>query len=143
MNNEANKETTQKTPLQQEYDILARVLEEDAAGGKPMGVPTGLYALDRVLYGWQPGTLTYIAGRPGTGKSSFALATAQAATFAGKKVCYISLEMSNEILIKRMTAARTGIPLKALMESRLTQDQRTRIQHELDKIQDRQEAGWT
>ncbi|HEX7592883.1 MAG TPA: DnaB-like helicase N-terminal domain-containing protein, partial [Anaerolineae bacterium] len=40
--------------------------------GEILGVPTGFIDLDRLLGGFQPSDLIIIAGRPGSGKTSFA-----------------------------------------------------------------------
>lgn len=59
-----------------------------------VGIRTGLSVLDRKLLGWQPGNLIIIVGRPKIGKSWLALYMACAAYSSGKKVLYLSPEMS-------------------------------------------------
>ena len=41
--------------------------------GELLGVPTGFIDLDKLLGGFQPSDLIIVAGRPGSGKTSFAL----------------------------------------------------------------------
>jgi replicative DNA helicase len=75
-----------------------------------MGVPTGFALLDRLLGGFQKSDLIILAGRPGMGKSSFALSIAQnAAKRYQARVAVFSLEMSNEQMAQRLLAMETGI----------------------------------
>jgi replicative DNA helicase len=78
--------------------------------GTLMGVPTGFTMLDRILGGLQKSDLVILAGRPGMGKSSFALSMAQnAAKRFNARVAIFSLEMSNEQLVQRLLSMETGI----------------------------------
>ncbi len=75
-----------------------------------MGVPTGFTFIDRMLGGFQKSDLIILAGRPGMGKTSFAISTAQnAAIRFGARVAIFSLEMSNEQLVQRLLAMETGV----------------------------------
>ncbi|MCC9074982.1 replicative DNA helicase [Litorilinea aerophila] len=75
-----------------------------------MGVPTGFTMLDRLLGGFQKSDLIILAGRPGMGKTSFALSIAQnAAKRYGARVAIFSLEMSSEQLVQRLLSMETGI----------------------------------
>ena len=58
------------------------------------GITTGLRDLDEMTGGLQPGETIVIAGRPGEGKTAFALFMALNAAKTGKNVLYFSLEMS-------------------------------------------------
>jgi replicative DNA helicase len=66
------------------------------AGNKTTGILSGFEGLDRRMGGFKPGTLTIVAGRPGMGKSAFALNMAEAMAVAGHWVPFFSLEMSND-----------------------------------------------
>ena len=87
-----------------QIDFLAR------NQGTLMGVPTGFSMLDRMLGGFQKSDLIILAGRPGMGKSSFAISVAQnAAKLHDTRVAIFSLEMSNEQMVQRLLAMETGI----------------------------------
>lgn len=60
-----------------------------------------------------------IGGASGTGKSLIALNLCAAALHAGRKVAYVSLEMSTDQLLARMLAIATGCPVRALEPGRL------------------------
>ena len=75
-----------------------------------MGVPTGFTMLDRLLGGLQKSDLLILAGRPGMGKSSFALSIAlNAARRSNARVAVFSLEMSNDQLVQRLLSMETAI----------------------------------
>lgn len=66
------------------------------------GVPTGIYALDKLTNGFQKGALILIAARPGCGKTSLGMNIVNhAAVKAGKKCAIFSLEMSKEEIASR------------------------------------------
>ena len=70
--------------------------------GDLTGVRTGYYDFDKMTNGLQPKTVIIIAGRPGCGKSAFALNVAlNAAIHDHKSVAYFSLEMGIEEIMKR------------------------------------------
>ncbi len=78
--------------------------------GEILGVPTGFIDLDRLLGGFQPSDLIIIAGRPGSGKTSFGLSLMEHAALTRKKrVALFSLEMSAEQLVQRLVAGRAKI----------------------------------
>jgi replicative DNA helicase len=75
-----------------------------------MGVPSGFTFVDRILGGFQKSDLIILAGRPGMGKTSFAVSVAQnAATRFDARIAIFSLEMSNEQLVQRLLAMETGV----------------------------------
>lgn len=104
---------------------MTRYVEQLAAraDGQRVGVPTGFATLDGKTGGLQPSDLILLAGRPGLGKTSFALnVVAHAALQAGKTCAVFSMEMSElqvaqrlisliaEIDGNRMRRGRLGVP---------------------------------
>ena len=70
--------------------------------GELTGVRTGYYDFDKMTNGLQPKQVIIIAGRPGCGKSAFALNIAlNAAIHEHKTVAFFSLEMGVEEIMKR------------------------------------------
>lgn len=75
-----------------------------------MGVPTGYTMLDQVLGGLQKSDLIIVAGRPGMGKSSWAMSVVlNAAKRFAARCAVFSLEMSHEQLTARLLSMETGI----------------------------------
>ncbi|MEA3346105.1 MAG: replicative DNA helicase [Chloroflexota bacterium] len=92
--------------------------------GEPLGIPTGFIDLDKLLGGLQRSDLVIIAGRPGMGKTAFALSTARtAAKEFNQRVALFSLEMSREQVVQRLVAAETGIDSQRLRLGKLEEDE--------------------
>ena len=71
--------------------------------GEMTGIRTGYYDFDKKTNGLQNKQVIIIAGRPGCGKSAFALNVALNASIREHKtVAFFSLEMGSEEIIKRM-----------------------------------------
>ncbi|MEO0070815.1 MAG: replicative DNA helicase [candidate division WOR-3 bacterium] len=87
------------------------------------GVETCFDDLDRLTSGFQPGDFIIIAGRPGMGKTAFALNIAVNATLRAKKrvpVAVFSLEMSMESLIQRLICSEARVSLPKLRRGMIT-----------------------
>ena len=90
------------------------------------GVLTGFTELDEVTSGLQPANLVIVAGRPGMGKTAFALNIAlHAALREEKTVAIFSLEMSTEDVYQRFIASE--MEMKDLRNARLTDTQWDKI----------------
>jgi replicative DNA helicase len=87
----------------------------ETRGEASRGISTGLSDVDRITGGLKNGEYIILAGRPGTGKTSLALQiAAQASSVSKKKGLFFSLEMSTNLLIKRMLCSRAGIDMSKL-----------------------------
>lgn len=105
--------------------------------GELFGVPTGFVDLDKVLGGLQKSDLLIIAGRPGSGKTSFLLSVAKnAAQLHRKRVAIFSLEMSNEQLVQRLMAQETGIDSQRLRLGQLRDDELPLFTHSTNVLGD-------
>jgi len=70
------------------------------------GIASGFNDLDEITSGFQPGDLIIVGGRPGMGKTAFALNIAQHVGIGMKEpIAIFSLEMSKEQLAMRMLCA--------------------------------------
>jgi len=74
-----------------------------------LGLATGLVDLDDLTAGWRDGNLIIVAGRPSTGKSTLALATALHAAIEQHPTLIVSLEMGREELVERALANMAGV----------------------------------
>ena len=89
-----------------------------------MGVPTGFVDLDRILGGVQKSDLVIVAGRPGMGKTSFALSIGlNAARRSNARVAVFSLEMSSEQLVQRLLSMESGIDSHRLRMGRVDEEE--------------------
>ena len=83
-------------------------------------IQTGYQDLDRLIGGLMPGQLTYVAARPGMGKTSLALGIAEHCAVYGRPVGILSLEMPRGELAARLEASRTGVSVQDILMKRLS-----------------------
>jgi replicative DNA helicase len=89
--------------------------------GEVSGIPTGFTDLDNCLNGLHNSDLILVAGRPGSGKSSFALNIGQyAAIHKNKSTVVFSLEMSREQLVNRIISTEIHLDNKKLKTGNLS-----------------------
>lgn len=104
-------------------DVLQAVIR-DVDHGKG-GLQTGYYDLDALLVDLRPGEVLGIAGRPGTGKTAFALNLARRFAGDGRRALFCTLEMSAPELVGRMIATEAEVDTSRIR--RRTLDERDRI----------------
>ena len=103
-------------------DILEIVHQELKNAGTNLQniVKTGFTQIDKKIRGFKPGDLVIVAGRPGMGKTTWALNIATNNIFAHKNVLIFSLEMTNEQLIKKIVSSESGISIDKMDGGNLT-----------------------
>lgn len=102
----------------------ARELEDDDV----TGLNTGYEGINKRTQGFQRSNLIIIAARPAVGKTALALNFAyRVATRAKTPVAIFSLEMSSELLVRRLIASESYIPLQVLSTGKLTGEQRIKL----------------
>ncbi len=97
-------------------DTLRDIEDLKHKTGKFTGVPSGFTKLDRITSGFQKSDLIIVAGRPGMGKTAFALSVARNASLsnlsegeAPRGVAIFSLEMGNKQMVSRMISSEAEI----------------------------------
>ena len=99
------------------------------------GTPTGYKAIDDLLVGLGSNDLVIVGGRPGMGKTSFAMNIAvQVALNLRKKVCVFSLEMNPDQLVERMISSEALIDLKKMKSGKLTPEDWQSIARATEKL---------
>lgn len=83
-------------------EVLDEVQWRQENQGQLLGQKSGYEELDDTIDGFQDGRVYVIAGRPGSGKTAFALALSEGLARNGKPWFYFSLEMTGKSLAKRM-----------------------------------------
>ena len=100
-----------------------------------LGIPTGFKMLDKKLSGLQKSQLIIIAGRPGMGKTSFALNIAQnVAVKHHIPVAIFSLEMSREQLALRMLCAESLVDSQKMRNGGLTYEDFEKLRLGIEKL---------
>lgn len=93
-----------------------------------LGIPCGFKQLDTMLSGLQGGQLIVVAGRPGMGKTSFALNIAQNIAVSEKvPVAIFSLEMAREQLAVRMLCSEALVDSQKTRSGKLSDDDFDRL----------------
>ena len=88
--------------LGERFDNLER---RSKAEIKTIGHPTGSITLDKYIGGFVPGENVVVAGRPGMGKTAFAVSIGIAHAKKGGRVVMFSMEMSKEQLADRILSS--------------------------------------
>jgi replicative DNA helicase len=92
------------------------------------GVDTGYDDLNKLTAGFQNSDLIVIAGRPSSGKTSFALNIAENAAIRAKvPVSVFSLEMNKEQLVQRLLCSQSEVALHRLRNGHLNNEDWPRL----------------
>ncbi len=103
---------------------LSKIEEDRRSGARTLtGYPTGVAALDAHIGGWQSRIVTVVAARPGMGKSSLGLATADACSAQGHGVHLFSLEDTEEAYADRTMSRLSGVPAESMRNASLNASQ--------------------
>jgi len=88
------------------------------------GITTGFKDFNDITSGLQPSDLIIIAGRPGMGKTAFALNVALNAAYSddNKSVAFFTLEMSSQQLVQRLLSATAQIESAKLRSGHFTME---------------------
>ena len=116
-----------RTPYEHITDVVVRSFEAitKAAENKQhiTGLPTGFERLDRMTAGMHPGDLIIIAGRPGMGKTAFALNVAlNACRMRKASAVVLSLETPKEQLANRLLCSEAKVDAGKLRTGHLSRD---------------------
>lgn len=107
-------------------DTLSLIAEYGKGGIN--GVKTGFLELDNLTSGLQKTDFIVLAGRPGMGKTAFALSLVSNASVEHKyKAVFFSLEMGAVQLVQRVLCARAGISMLRLRQNKLHHTEMSKI----------------
>lgn len=104
--------------------------------GALRGQGTGYKTLDQTIDGFESGKVYVIAGRPGMGKTQFALNVASriAQQEGSKPWVYFSLEMTGAGLAKRLISQESKVHNNKLKSGRMTTDEMDRLAGAVTKL---------
>jgi replicative DNA helicase len=105
-----------RQPLTELWKYLEQLHQSDR---RIIGYPTRFVRLDDLTSGFQPGDFIVIAGRPGMGKTAFALNLALNFARQHLKVAFFSLEMSTVQLLQRLLSNLARIELQRIRMAEL------------------------
>lgn len=107
---------------------LARYLDRKNNPGMMVGIPSGFHTIDCATQGFQPGQLVTLTGLTKASKSVFAMLFAKHAQEYGKKVLYLTFEMTSEECEQRLDAYRAGINDMKLLSGNITNEEWARLE---------------
>jgi replicative DNA helicase len=116
-------------------EVMTKLLDK-REGRAEAGISTGYRSVDNMLGYLMPSTLNIIAARPAMGKTAFSLSLAINMAKAGKRVLFLSLEMSDEELVVRMLSSLAEVHNTMILKtpSRLTDQQVDALYKTCDEI---------
>lgn len=118
--------------LERHLDHLEALAER---GDDVVGLPTGFIDLDHQLGGLQPSNLVIVGGRPGTGKTSFALnICTHAAVDRHAPVLLFSLEMSHLEVTQRLLCSETRVNATRMRSGRLLESDWPKLAHGVGRL---------
>lgn len=117
-----NKITKNSGAPQEIKDVIANVKKELQNNDLMHShlIKTGFQNIDEKIKGFKTGDLIIVAGRPGMGKTTWALNIATHNILKGKNVLVFSLEMTNEQLIKKIISSVSGLEMDKLLTGNLS-----------------------
>ena len=102
-------------PKDSAQDLLKKVLE----GKREIEFSTTFRDLDELI-GGLPNDYIIVGGRPGNGKTELAIHMMVQNAIVGKRSAFFSLEMDEDMIIKRMMANFFEVPFNEINECKLT-----------------------
>ena len=121
-----------RSTVERVRDVVIRAFEDLHAlarsGERTSGLKSGFTRLDGMTAGMHPGDLIIVAGRPGMGKTSFALNVAVNASHSrlgtdkNAGVAVFSLEMPKDQLVKRMLASEARVDSSRMRTGQIHRD---------------------
>jgi len=99
------------------YDLHKKGIKPDR------GISFGFPELDLITRGMKDGYYVTVGGRPGAGKTTFALNVMENAMAQGKKVGFISLEMTRHEAFLKLLSAKSNVPYTVIEEGTYYSDE--------------------
>lgn len=116
------------------YDKIQKLSGEDKE--QYQGLRSGYSLLDTYISGLNKSDMIVIAGRPGSGKTTFAvnIAANVAKRAQGSDIAIFSLEMSKEQLASRMLSAEALVPNTSLSSGMISSDEWIKLAEAADAL---------
>lgn len=108
-------------------DLIERLHQQEAKSSSLLGISSGYSRLDAMCSGLKPGDMVIVAGRPGMGKTGFAINIALAIAKQNLNVLFFSLEMPAEQILNRFVSIECSVNSKSLLNAKFDPDETTRL----------------
>jgi len=117
--------------ISSEIEGLKKRIEQDLV---LQGLTSGYEQLDSLTTGFKPGEMVVVAGRPGMGKTSFALNMAVEMAKKGATILFFTIEMPASQLVRRIFSHECLINAKNFTTGRLEPDEYNRLWQQVDTL---------
>ena len=94
-------QTERETEIVSAFDFVAEAEERTSNWNKMVGLSTGYWTIDNMTMGLAPGELTIVAGQTSHGKTLLAVNIGARLLIAGKKIMFVTLEMTHVEITSR------------------------------------------
>ncbi len=112
-----------------------KLIEDSSRGGGLTGIDTGFFKLNERTGGFHGGELILIAGRPGMGKSSFAVNIAEHVCINDKRTTAIfNLEMPREQIVNRIICSQALVDSQKIRTGTLSGEDWEKIGEVVNKV---------
>ena len=115
-------------------DLIERLHLQEARSSSLLGISSGYPRLDAMCSGLKPGDMVIVAGRPGMGKTGFAINIALAIAKQNLNVLFFSLEMPAEQILNRFVSIECSVNSKSLLSAKFDPDETKRLWGNFDSI---------
>ena len=115
-------------------DLIERLHQQEATGSSLLGISSGYPRLDAMCSGLKPGDMVIVAGRPGMGKTGFAINMALAIAKQRLNVLFFSLEMPAQQIVNRFVSIECSVNSKSLLNAKFDADETTRLWGNFDAV---------
>lgn len=117
--------------------VSSEVDERVAVGGiDVIGLPTGFAKVDLATLGLRKNAYYVVGARASVGKTAWGVSLSKNVTRAGKKVIYITLEMSSDLLVYRLLSSLAGISSLDIERGKLNKDQELRVKRASEELRE-------
>lgn len=99
-----------------------------------LGVTSGTPNINDFTCGWLHPDLILMAGRPGMGKSAYAIHNSLQNGFKNEPSAFFSYEMPNQQILERMAASITKVNSKKMLKGQLSNEEFNKVENALEKI---------
>ena len=114
-------------------NMIERINEQMKTGAKLLGISSGYPRLDSMCSGLKPGDMIIVAGRPGMGKTGFAINIALSIAKQNLNVLFFSLEMPAQQILNRFVSIECSINSKSLLNAKFDPEEANRLWGMFDK----------
>ena len=115
-------------------ELLERIQEQANKDSSLLGISSGYPRLDAMCSGLKPGDMVIVAGRPGMGKTGFAINMALAIAKQGLNVLFFSLEMPAQQILNRFVSIECSINSRSLLNAKFDPDETNRLWGNFDNV---------